>query len=349
MIRAATSLVLLAAMCAFGLGVYHGLDSLKGRPPTAERSTVATRSVPLPGTLYVAEAGALYSVRNGVFKQLTKAEGWMQPAISPDGRELVAVKRDFNYSDLYVLGLNGEVRAQLTHNASSVVEQNHWAFFPRFSPDGSAVYYSYDPKDPFNTYRVDLAVFALTFPPARPLTRQWSFPNHYTGGDVNPVPLRSGALVYSKFAIDQSGRVYSQVWIQARPGSPGVGLTGPEDDCSQPAVSPDETRIAMVCSQGQQLGVLEVANLDTVNFQIGPALTVLHGVQVAAPTFSPDGTELAFFAPTTDGGPFQLWTIKASPEVPAGPSTPAAGPGSNLRQITTNIALDAQSPVVWAR
>src|SRR5207249_3611466 len=112
------------------------------------------------------------------------------------------------------------------------------------------VFFSYDPRDPSNPYRVDLAILAMAPAPASKTTVEWTTPNPYTGGDLDPVPLRGGALVYTKFSIDDRSNVHSQVWLQARPGSPGVGLTPPENDCGQPAVSRDETRLAMVCRHG---------------------------------------------------------------------------------------------------
>lgn len=341
--------VLLAAMAAFGLGVHQLLGSLKGRPAAGARATDSTTSVPVPGTLYLAQGGALYRVQRGAFKQLTPAEGWTQPALSPDGTELVAVKRGFNSSDLYLLGLDGKVREQLTHNASSVVELNHWAFLPRFSADGASVFYSYDPKDPQTTFRVDLAVFAMPVAASRAVPRQWSYPNYYTGGDVGPLPLRSGALVYSKFEIDGTGKVYSQIWIQARAGSAGLGLTGPADNCGQPGLSADQTMLAMVCTHGQ-LGDLVVAPLDAANFRLGTPVTLLSGKLVAAPAFSPDGKLVAFFAPDTDGGPFQLWTMGSAPPPATPPSAqPALKPSPNptLTEITRGLALDSTSAPLW--
>ncbi len=130
-------------------------------------------------------------------------------------------------------------------------ERDHWAFYPRFSPDGSQIYYDYDPKDPYNSYRVDLAIFASPADPSSARAVQWTYPNEYTGGDVNPVPLRGGGLIFTRFSIDDQSNVHSQIWYQARPGSQGTPLTDPADDCLQPAVSADERQLGMVCTQGQ--------------------------------------------------------------------------------------------------
>ena len=49
-------------------------------------------------------------------------------------------------------------------------------FYPNVSPDGKTLLYSYDAKDRFNTFRVDLAIWAMppvAYPPASDTVR-WS-------------------------------------------------------------------------------------------------------------------------------------------------------------------------------
>ena len=346
MIRSLTSALMVLLMAAFGISVYQYLGSLKSRAP-AQRPDAAAAAAKLPGTLYLAQGGALYRLARGRFSQLTPAQGWTQPEVSPDGSRLVAVKRAGNSSDLYLLGLDGQVQAQLTHNGSSTVEGSHWAFYPRFSPDGSSVYYSFDPKDRENSYRVDLAIFALGIGSAGQPGRQWTRPNPYTGGDVIPTPLQAGSLLYAKYSIDRQGQVHSQLWIQARAGSPGLGLTRPEEDCSQPAVSRSQTLVAMVCRHGGATGDLVVAPLEAASYELGPERVVVGGQLVASPSFSPDGLSLAYFAPASEGGPFQLWTVAVGAVSPAAspPPSPARAPAPVL--VTRNLSLDPAAGPAW--
>jgi len=352
--RAIALLALVALSGAAALGTYRALESMKRSIPGAHAAASGARARALPGTLFVAQGGRLYSFRAGTFRQLTGSDGWMQPALSPDGTRLVAVRRSGNFSDIYLLGLDGRVEAQLTHNESPAVERNHWAFYPRFSADGQTIFYSYDPKDPYNSFRVDLAVYAMPVAaPAR--ARVWTSPNHYTGGDVQPVPLKSGALLYTKYSIDPQGTVHSQLWIQARPLSPGAALTKPEDDCSQPNVSPGQDVVVMVCTHGSGSPSLEVAPLDLANYALGPATVLVEGQQAAAPAFSPAGTEVAYFAPAAGGGSLQLWTVKLavqpSPAAAGSPgptASPAGAPAGPVRQqVTTNLAFDSTAPPAW--
>lgn len=327
--------VLLVAMVAFGIGVYHAAGLLKGERATVRRPTAITAS-PLPGTMYLVQAGAIYRFAHGSFTQVTSDDGWTQPAAAADG-QLVAVHREANFSDLYLLSSSGRKVAQLTHDsASTAVEDNHWAFYPRIAPDGQTLFYAFDTKDPYNSYRVDLAIFASRIGSGT-RTVDWTEPNEYTGGDVSPVPLKDGALVYTKYSIDDQSQVRSQLWIQRRPGSPGVALTTPDVGCSQPAMSPDEKSVTMVCNKGSnQAAELDVASFDEASLTLGSPTPLVTGMLVASPAFSPDGKSIAFLAPATAGGAFQLWTANVT------------GPGSP-RAITTDLGLDATSAPVWLK
>lgn len=333
--QAAVSIALVVAMALFGVGTYNVLASLRGSAARAQRP--ATSLVTLPGTVYLAQGGAIYRLHGGAFKQITPEEGWTQPSASPDGNHLVAVKRSANSSDLFLLGGDGQVEAQLTKNVSRQVEANHWAFYPRFSRDGSTVFFSYDAKDPYNSYRADLAIYSRPADPAAGHATAWTEPNPYTGGDMGPLPLSQG-LIFTRFSIDVNSKVHSQVWLQIGPGNPGVGLTQPADDCAQPAISPDSKLLAMVCRHGQlRAADLAIAPLDLASRSIGAAVTLVSGGLVASPSFSMDGTALAYLAPAGGGGQFQLWSI----------ATPASGAAGTPIQVTQNLGFDSTSAPVW--
>jgi Tol biopolymer transport system component len=225
---------------------------------------------------------------------------------------------------------------QLTHLQSPYVEGNHWAFLPRFSGDGSRVFFAYDDKAP-GTYEVELAILSVPAGgPGRDVV--WTVPNQYTGGDTDPVPLRDGGLVYTKYSIDNQSVVQSQVWLTTRPGAGGTPLTKPDEDCAQPALSPDGSSIAMECRHGEpQSTELVVAAFNASNGTLGPTTVLVRGQPLASPAFSPDGRTIAFLAPVQQGGTFQLWTVPAA----ASPSPSAARP------ITQNVGLDPASAPVW--
>jgi Tol biopolymer transport system component len=103
-------------------------------------------------------------------------------------------------------------------------------------------------------------------------------------------------------------------------------------------VSPDGKFIAMVCRRGQlRAADLALAALDLTAASIGPAATLVSGKLVASPSFSRDGLSLAYLAPTSTGGQFQLWTIA---------SKAAGNPGAPV-QVTQNLGFDSDSAPVW--
>ena len=333
--RALLAGALVLAMSFFGFGVYQAAGYLKTVTPHVQRPSQTT-GPSLPGTLYVAQGGALYRYRAGVFTQITADSGWIQPAADPNGTELVAVQRSTNVSDLFLVQRTGRGAVKLMENSSTSIEWNHWAFSPRFRPDGSQLFFDFDPKDPYNNYRVDLAIFAS---PAGDIGQmvQWTHPNPWTGGDVNPVPLAGGGLIYTKYSIDGASMVHSQIWLQLRPGSPGVALTDAAADCLQPALSADEHQIAMVCTNGRpQVAQLVVGSFLPSTLSLGPLSARAQGQLAASPSFSPDGKAIAYLAPSTAGGGFQLWTV---------PATASTAP--TPKQITTGVDLDATAAPVW--
>jgi Tol biopolymer transport system component len=361
---------LLVLMAGFGLGVYHVLGSFK--TDTTKAATNPTESAAifaLPGTLYLSQEGTIYKLQGQKFTAITDNRGWMQPAILADG-SLLAVRRDADYSDLFHLDAGGRVIAQLTNDKGKAIEDNHWVFFPRASPSGSSVFYSYDaPKFGF---RVDIAIWSspLGTTTATPRAgngttgKQWTQPNEYTGGDVQPVPLAGGGLIYVGYGIDPKEHINATILLASGPQRQSVPLTAIEDDCSAPSLSPDGRTVAMICTHGTQVASLEVASFD--GKRLGPLRTVVTGGLVAAPVWAPDGSGLAYLAPAATGGRFQLWWLAgaASAAVPATPSpsavprgtTPVPSPSVPATavpglaaplQVTTNLDFDATSAPAW--
>jgi Tol biopolymer transport system component len=343
-----TLLVALPLMVAFGFGVYYGLGQLKSKPTSRPKAVTKSRTlVPVPGVVYMSQGGALYRLAGGQFTQIRPGPG--------DWSQLVAVSRHAHFSDLYLLDGSGTPVKQLTKNVAGSVESNHWAFYPNVSADGKTLFYSYDPKDPFNNFRVDLAVWSMPLDGSQAEAKRRTLPNQYTGGDVQPIALASGPVLYTKYSIDDNGHSVSQLWYQARAGAVGQAITDAKDDCSSPALSHDGTRLAMVCTGGKQAASIQVAPFD--GQKLGPREVVVEGQLDAVPAWSPDGRSLLYEAPGGPQGQFQLWMIQLeepaapspSPQRSAQPSArSSAAPG--LRQpklVTTDLSLDATSAPLW--
>jgi hypothetical protein len=372
----AVGLAILMVVTGFSSYVYLGSRQSKvavaPQKPTAP--TPRTQGFVLPGTVYLAQAGALYSFSAGRFHQLTAEAGWTQPALHPDGSHLIAVKRSPSFSDVYVLTAYGGITAQLTSNAASARNAwdpgaNAWSFYPRLSPDQRTLWMSYDgPKIVgANYFDVDMAVWAV--PVGAPIRqgRAWTNPNSYTGGDIQPVPV-PGGIIYTKFTYDENGNRVGQLWFTNRAGSAGRALTSTAVGCIEPSLSPDGNTIAMVCTYQKQVSYLTTASWN------GSSLGALHtwiGDQlVAEPIWAPDGSGIAYLAPGGPAAPFQLWFLPKNAYNPPPPSpvpTPTPTPGGPHNgpipiptpspapvapavrpiQVTSNLGFDASSPLAW--
>jgi Tol biopolymer transport system component len=299
----------------------------------------------------------------------------MQPTLFVDGSGLLAVKRSAMFSDVYALSRFGDVGTRFTNNEAAQRDKwdtgaNAWSFYPRLSPDGRTIWMSYDgPKVAGNAFfDVDLSVWAV--PVGAPIRQGqlWTNPNNYTGGDVQPVPLAGGGIVYTKYSYDENSNRVGQLWYTNRAGSAGRALTPQSASCAQPSISPDGGLIAMICTYGKQLSYLTVAGWNGAN--IGVLTTLISDQMVAQPIWAPDGSGIAYLAPGVAAGPFQLWFLPRIAYFPPAPSpvpTPTPTPGGPHNgplpsptpsptpkpppvkpiQVTTNLGFDATSPLAW--
>lgn len=386
--RVAVGALLAALMASAGFGTYVLLghfrkaEALRAAPPDPVQ--VHTSGPQLPGVVYLAQGGDLFALRGGAFTRIAThsgGAGWTMPSLTPDGR-LLAVLRGPNSSDIYVLDRgSGAIQGRLTSDeagkrpSDGSLELNHWAFYPHATADGGTVVFSYDsPKCGFNS---GLAIWSLPLPQAGaaitapptprivpgcssesglPQGTRLSTPNQYTGGDVSPVPVPvAGGVVFVRYAVDAQFHVHSTVQYQRGTADAGIALTAADDDCAEPAVSPDGTTLALVCTHGSQAAAVETVALPplpssrttpssgssraTASPSASPvAPSVLVGGGLAAfPVWAPDGSGLAYLAPSAAGGGFQLWWL---PRTATGAASPVV--------ITDKLDLDATSPPAWS-
>jgi hypothetical protein len=365
---------LAALMVVTGVATYLYLGSRQSKlaalPQKPTSASPSPHAFVLPGTLYLAQSGALYSLSAGRFHQLTQEQGWMQPALTPDGVNLLAVQRAAFHSDVFLLTRFGRPLRQLTANSARArsydTGDNHWSFYPMLTADGRTLFMSYD--SPKYGYEVDLSVWSVPFGASIRQGRLWTNSQGYTGGDVQPVPV-AGGVIYSKYLRNPDGSITSQLWFTTRPGAYGVPLTSPGEDCREPSRSPDGLDFAMICTYGKQISNLVIAPWN--GSRLGARQTVISDQMVAQPTWAPDGSGIAYLAPALPDGPFQLWFMPRTryfPPVPSPVPTPSLVPGGpegtpvpspspsppppppvvNPIQITTDLGFDAASTMAWA-
>jgi hypothetical protein len=380
MSRFVLAVALTILMVITGTTTYITLNSrqsrvaMKPQKPTTQ-PTPRPKAFVLPGTLYISQSGALYSLSAGRFHQMTGEEGWTQPALFPDGSNLLVVKNTGWFSDVYVMNRFGTVVRQVTDNSgpprSNYTGYKHWSFYPRLSQDQGTLWMSYD--EPKAEYDTGFSIWSMPINGTIRQARLWSISGYYTGGDIQPLPLPGGGVMYTSYEYvntPDGQKLSGRLWFTNRAYTNGKQLTYNEEDCRSPSLSPDGTQVAMICTYTKQVSYLTIASLSGSN--LGPRKNVITNQLVAQPTWAPDGSGIAYLAPdNTPAGHFQLWFLPRDAYNPPPPSpvpvpTPTPGGPHNGTlptpvptlvpapapikpiQMTTNLALDATSPLAWA-
>jgi Tol biopolymer transport system component len=342
--------VLIAMMALCGFAANRSLAVLQTRNSAGSLVDATSPQVRLPGTIFVSQNGAIYAIAASGVRRLNLPAGgaWIQPRALPDGT-LLAVRRFSQYSDLYHVSAAGRVLSQMTganqSTSNQTLQLNHWVLWPAVSPDGNSVYFATDsPKPaPGQSYEVDFSLWSAPLSGTAATDRggisgsaRWSVPDMYTGGDIEPVPLPDGSLLYSSYANTGKGTVVSILGLQTSPSAAMVSLTTPAQDCGAPAVAADGITVAMVCTNRGQTAALEVATLQ------GTALVGAHVVVANclcnSPSWSPGGGNLLYMNASNPDGNFGLWYIAK-----AG----SAHPGVPQRVTDASVNLDATSSAAW--
>jgi Tol biopolymer transport system component len=249
------------------------------------------------------------------------------------------------YSNVYLLNAQGGLVRQLLSESSSQYFNNHWAYYPKVSPNGVTLFYVSDWVDPDSAYNVDFQVQAVPFADPAAQAVVWSEPGlYYQGGDVEPIPLANGGLIYAKYDINDNpgspdqGATYAQLVYASSPHDTLDYLTTPGQDCAEPALSPSGTEIAMVCTNNSlQTTTLDVASWNGTT--LGTPVQISSGPEPASPTWSPNGKSILYLNTllSDKSSPFQLWWV---------PKANSLKPGLP-QQVTENLNFTATSPPIW--
>lgn len=231
--------------------------------------------------------------------------GYIDPAISPDGRRIVYRSDSVDgVSDLFVMDADGRgTPTQLTHDLG-------WQRTPSYSPDGKQIAFIASGKgitDRSNVYVMNSDGSNLT-----PLT---NFANAYQYG-ISWSP--DGKLI--AYSGNQSGNW--SIYTMNADGTNNTRLINASGDYWAPSWSPDGKLIALTGSP-DDTGYLFTIKPD------GSSLTRLGDKPSSLPHWSPDGKRLNYIA--TDNGTDQVFVMNAD--------------GSGATNLTRNPNLTSDMPI----
>jgi len=344
------TLILIALMVASCAAANRTLAVLQNHTNAGSLVDTTSPQVTLPGTIYVSQQGAIFVIKGSTVRRLPlpSSGAWIQPRALPDG-SLLVVRRFDQYSDLYHVSASGRVLSRMTGDDQSSVNRtlqlDHWILWPAVSPDGTTVFFATDsPKPaPRQSYEVDFSLWSA--PLDGPIAvgdngvsggTRWSVPDAYTGGDIEPIPLPDGDVLYSSYANSGNGQVQSVLGLQTGPQSRMVSLTTPAQDCGTPAVAGDGATVAMVCTNGGQTADLEVATLEGSTLS-APRVLVANCL-CNSPSWSSNGANLLYMDASDPDGNFGLWYVAGATNL---------HPGSPRRVTDASVDLDATSAAAW--
>ncbi|MCL5960348.1 MAG: LpqB family beta-propeller domain-containing protein [Chloroflexi bacterium] len=302
-------------------------ESEVARPADSAAPTAGARlsnSFNVGGRILFVKGNALWLWQNGNAKQLTNESAYENPAWSPDGKRVAAIKRAGNYSDLVVLNLNGKMDQQLTRFGPTPRPQDStWARMPSWSPDGSKIAFSADAGTlHFGLWTVDTGGSKLIKPSYRALGE---------GDADSPAWSPDGKnLAFAAYWDTQT-----QIYALALSTGAVKKLTNHQEGAYDPSWSPDGAKIGYVARSDNKNDVW-VMDADGSN----PTQVTTSGA-ARSPRWSPDGQYMAFVANQSQS--FDLYAIKISGH--AG----AASASSEIKQLTKGQSIEAAGGISWAK
>ncbi len=295
----------------------------------------------LPGRLVFVTGGNLWLWEKDSARQLTYAGDAAQPALSPDGSQIVFVQRYPSASNLALLSLNGGEPQPLTNYASELglgslerVYESMWAFYPSFSPDGTQIAFASQAGPPAGSpaseYR--LSIFLID---AQPDSSRNQIFAEYGVSTVHPVFTPDGRSLL--FAHQPDANMPPRIYTLDLESYAAQPFASTPEQSYDPAVSPDGRWLAYAArtDAGTSVFLRSIAASSTQAQRVGDFIAA------RAPAFSPDGKHIAFLASIPGERGFDLWFADLEQDAQTGLQV------TQVQRITSDLMIDADSGLSW--
>jgi TolB protein len=253
-----------------------------------------------PGRIAFVRKGDIWVWKNGESTRIIEDGNASDPRWSPSGRFVLFVRSGDSYSDLILYDLEQSTEQQVTFNQPDMqpgspdyVANTSWVIDPDWTPNGLIAFASDATSDN------SVILWLLSSPDLAPEPAPAAQPED----DIEGVSLDAAGSIaaYTVRVREDNGLSHSAVAIRNLSDGTTKELVDDPNGAFDPAVSPDGSKIALAIRDNNENSDIWLSDLS------GTLTRVTEGAQATQPSWSPDGTWLAYMRMVNYK--FELWAV----------------------------------------